>query len=126
MKAPFKLKIPVGWVRTCYTIGASLFWAVPNHGLHAQEFTYTNINGTITITRYNGPGGDVTIPSAIDGLPVGALGDWAIGYVTDWTVTSVTIPNSVVKLGAYAVSGCEALTNVTIGASVARIGDSAF
>ena len=40
----------------------------------AQDFNYTNTNGTITITGYTGPGGEVTIPSTIDGLPVTAIG----------------------------------------------------
>ena len=34
------------------------------------QFTYTTNNGTITITRYTGPVGAVTIPSTINGLPV--------------------------------------------------------
>jgi hypothetical protein len=34
------------------------------------QFTYTTDNGTITITRYTGPGGAVAIPGAINGLPV--------------------------------------------------------
>src|SRR5262245_20647853 len=34
------------------------------------QFNYTTDNGTITITGYAGPGGAVTIPSTINGLPV--------------------------------------------------------
>jgi hypothetical protein len=33
------------------------------------QFTYTINNGTVTITGYTGPGGDVAIPATIDGLP---------------------------------------------------------
>ena len=36
--------------------------------LHAQ-FDFVTNNGTITITGYTGPGGDVLIPSATNGLP---------------------------------------------------------
>jgi hypothetical protein len=43
------------------------------------QFTYTTNNGTITITRYTGPGGDVIIPSTIDGLPVTSIGAGAFG-----------------------------------------------
>src|SRR5690349_1269723 len=42
--------------------------------LRAQDFTYTNSNGTITITGYIGPGGNVTIPASIEGLAVTAIG----------------------------------------------------
>ena len=41
------------------------------------QFTYTNNNGAITITGYTGPGGDVTIPDTISGLPVTSIGDYA-------------------------------------------------
>ncbi len=33
------------------------------------DFTYTNNSGTITITEYNGSGGEAIIPSTINGLP---------------------------------------------------------
>ena len=39
-----------------------------------QDFTYITNNGTITITRYIGTGGDVIIPSTISGLPVTTIG----------------------------------------------------
>ena len=34
------------------------------------QYTYTTHNGTTPITGYSGPGGEVTIPSTLDGLPV--------------------------------------------------------
>jgi hypothetical protein len=39
-------------------------------GAQAKDFSYYFTNGTITITSYNGPGGDVTVPSTINGVPV--------------------------------------------------------
>jgi len=44
--------------------------------LNAQ-FSYRTNNGTITITKYSGSGGAVSIPSAINRLPVTSLGDLA-------------------------------------------------
>ena len=41
-------------------------------------------------------------------------------------LTSVTIPNSVTSIGGSAFSGCSALTSVTIGNSVTSIGDRVF
>lgn len=41
-------------------------------------------------------------------------------------LTSVTIPDSVTSIGAYAFSGCSGLTSVTIPDSVTRIGEWAF
>ncbi len=87
------------------------------------QFTYTNNNGAITITGYTGPGGDVTIPDTISGLPVTSIGDYAF-----WgqALTSVTIPNSVTFIGDWAFGLCLSLTNVTIPNSVTSIGHMAF
>ncbi|KNY29433.1 leucine-rich repeat protein [Pseudobacteroides cellulosolvens] len=42
-----------------------------------QNFTYTEANGEITITKYTGLGvSDVTIPGTIDGKPVMAIADY--------------------------------------------------
>jgi len=96
-----------------------------------------NKNG-VTITGYNGPGGNVTIPSVIDGKQVTSIGNRAFRY--DTSITSVTIPNGVisiedggsrkdaygqsVELGAFL--RCTNLTSVTIPDSVTTIGAWAF
>src|SRR4030095_11744636 len=51
----------------------------------AGDYTYWTNNGTITITGYSGPGGDVTIPSVINGLEVTGIGDYAF-----WRNTNLT------------------------------------
>jgi hypothetical protein len=45
-----------------------LMLALP--ALVQAQFNYMTNNGTITITGYTCPGGAVTIPSTINGLPV--------------------------------------------------------
>jgi hypothetical protein len=92
--------------------------------VQAQDYTYTVNNGTITITRYTGPGGDVTIPGTINGLPVRGIGDGAFFNCTN--LTNVTIPNSVTSIGTSAFDSCTSLTSVTIPNSVKSIGDHAF
>jgi hypothetical protein len=87
------------------------------------QFSYTNDNGRITITKYTGPGGAVIIPDMIDGLPVTRIGGSAF---FESSLTAVVIPNSVTSIGGSAFSHCGGLTNVTIGNSVTIIGDSAF
>jgi hypothetical protein len=88
------------------------------------QFNYTTYNGTITITGYYGPGGAVTIPYTINGLPVTSIGDSA--FVSCTSLTSVTIPASVTSIGFGAFNSCTSLTSVTIPASVTSIGDAAF
>jgi hypothetical protein len=58
----------------------------------SEDFLYCTNNGTITITGYIGPGGDVAIPKTIYGLPVATIRDLAFYACTnlsfggpDWT-----------------------------------------
>ncbi len=71
------------------------------------------------LIKYNGPGGDVVIPSGVT-----AIGERAFLYCS--SLTSVTIPNSVTSIGSSAFSECTSLTDVTIPGSVTSIGSSAF
>ena len=88
------------------------------------QFTTTATNGTITITGYNGPGGVVTIPATLDGLPVTAIGQYA--FRDNTSLTSVTIPNSVTSIEGYAFYYCTNLTSVTLPNSVTSLGNGAF
>jgi hypothetical protein len=93
-------------------------------GVVANQYTYTTNNGTITITKYTGPGGAVTIPSTINGLPVTSIGDSAFESYT--SLTSVTIGNNVISIEDWAFEGCTSLASVTIPDSVTSIGYAAF
>ena len=103
---------------------------LPIAELPAQDFTYTNTNGTITITGYTGPGGAVTIPSTINGLPVTRIG--GLAFNNQSSVTSVALPVSITSFesglapagGAFGF--CTGLTNLAIPNSVTNIGDYAF
>ncbi len=64
------------------------------------QFDYTTNAGTITITHYAGPGGVVTIPATINGLPVTSIGNYALSSNGP---ISLTIPASVTNIGEYAV-----------------------
>ncbi len=93
-------------------------------GLFTPPYTYTTNNGALTITGYTGTNGTVTIPGAIDGLPVTILGDAAFSNCTG--LTSVTIPNSVTNIGISAFEACTHLVSVLIGTNVTSIGHFAF
>jgi len=89
------------------------------------QFNYTVNSGTsITITGYTGPGGAVSIPSTIAGLPVALIGGSSFYFLQ--SITSVTIPNSVTSIGDSAFMDCCNMTSVTISNSVTSIGDFAF
>src|SRR4051812_19598578 len=108
--------------------GGRLFWllllfAGISNPLQAQ-FAYTVINGTVTITGYNGSGGAVTIPSTINGLPVTAIGSAA--FINKFTLTSLSLPETLTDINNSAFRNCTGLTNVTIPKSVTTIRPGAF
>jgi len=75
--------------------------------VQAEDYTYTTDNGTITITKYIGPGGEVAIPSAINEIPVTAIGYGAFWSCTN--VTSIAIPKSVTTISDGVFTGCDSL-----------------
>jgi hypothetical protein len=73
------------------------------------DFTYYADGGIAKIVRYTGAGGDVTIPTYING--------WLVQYIQDGAfsncagVTSVIIPGGVVSIGSTAFYPCTGLNN---------------
>ena len=123
-----QMRIRARCVRTCCFARALLMlWLAHLGEIAAQDFTYTTNNGTITITRYTGPGGAVIIPSTIDSLPVTRIGDRAFDLpLLNTTPTSVTIPDSVMSIGNSAFESCANLMSVAIPNGVVSIGESGF
>ena len=111
---------------TIYYLAGTTGWGPAFGGLPTAlwdplvPFNYTTNNDTITITKYTGPGGAVTIPSTINGLPVTGIGDCA--FCQCGILTSVTIPNSVVSTGDDAFAGCTSLTSVYFAGNAPGLG----
>ncbi len=66
---------------------------------------------------------NIVIPSTYNGLPVTSIGDYAF---YSCSLTSVTIPEGVTRIGNSAFEACHSLTSVTIPEGVTKIGNSAF
>ena len=93
--------------------------------VQAQDYTYTtNEDNTITITKYTGSGGVVTIPDTISGLPVTSIGNYAFYQCS--SLTSVTMSTNVTSIGVSAFDTCTSLSGIAIGNSVISIGLGAF
>lgn len=105
----------------------------------ASSSDFTISNGVLV--KYNGAGGNVTIPNGVTKIGDGAF--LACNRLTSVNIpttvseigmqafmasglTSVTIPNSVKKIGREAFWSCGSLTSVTIGSSVIEMGGIAF
>jgi len=75
-----------------------------------------------TITNYTGQGGDIIIPSTIDGIIITTIGD---GAFSNKSLTSVVIPDSVTTIKDWAFHDNQ-LTSVTIPNNITFIGNQAF
>jgi hypothetical protein len=94
--------------------------------LQAQSsagFNYSVSNSTATITGYSGTNKVISIPSNLNGYTVTRIGTNAF---YESVVTSVTLPDSVTVVGAYAFARCFNLTNISLGNGLSSIGDFAF
>ena len=111
-------------MKTSFKVPLPLLLLLTLPAMVQAQFIFTTNNGTLTITGYTGSGGAVTIPDTSNGWPVTNIGDHA--FMNCYSLTSVTIPNSVISIGYYAFSGCTSLTNVTLGTNVTSIGDGPF
>ncbi len=90
---------------------------------------YSQDGYTAEITRYNGPGGDVAIPSVVIDNSGTNYSVTSIGYLAFFNcarLITVTIPNSVTTIGDEAFFECTNLSSVTIPDSVTSIGSAAF
>ena len=99
--------------------------------LAQAQFTFTTNNGAITITGYTGSGGNIVIPSVINGYPVKNIGMYAFNpyptpYVHQNQVTSVVIPDSVTNIEFSAFYGCSQLTNVVMSTNVTELSVEVF
>lgn len=89
-------------------LGAS----VATHAAQFGDFTYESSGTEISITGYTGPGGNVTIPDTITGLPVTSIQWRAFEGCT--SLTRVTIGNSVTNIEWRAFGGCASLASIDV------------
>ncbi len=89
-----------------------------------SQWKYILVDDGVCVDGYGEePCGDLIIPGELDGYPVTAIGDSAFERLN---ITSVTIPDSVQRIGDYAFFECSRLTEITIPASVIRMGWNPF
>ena len=87
------------------------------------KFIYTVENDEAIITGFIGNEENITIPSAIDGYTVTCVSDEAFASSS---IKSISLPNTITKIGWFAFKNCSNLKSIVIPNSVKTIGYSAF
>lgn len=77
-----------------------------------------------TILSYQGGGGNIVIPSTINGQAVTKIGANAFEY--NKTITGITIPDSVTEIGYRAFMACSTMTYLKLGNGVQILGQQSF
>lgn len=76
---------------------------------YSGEWRYTISSGEATLREYFGTASSIIIPSFIDGYPVTEIGE---KLFEDSSITNVTIPKSIEKIGYNAFANCKYLTSI--------------
>lgn len=93
------------------------------------DYDYIVRDGGAVILNYRGEGGEVIVPESLGGYPVRVIGAPAFSGDTWWDkndLTSIALPDTVVKIAEAALQYNLALTSVTLGSGIKEIGASAF
>ncbi|MCL2056192.1 MAG: leucine-rich repeat domain-containing protein [Oscillospiraceae bacterium] len=100
--------------------GRTLRWFSEALGWEKRaDFEYKHSGKGYSVSKYNGPGGEVPIPAKIENDSVAGIVQYAFMYHE--FVTSVILPEGITLIGAGAFAGCTSLESITIPASVTAI-----
>lgn len=115
---------------TVYYLYGTTGWSSMFAGFRAfvwdppSQLAYTITSGTISIMGYTGPGGKVSIPATINGLPVISIGNGAFYFFGP--LTSITFPGSVTSIGNNAFAYCTNLTSIYCNGNAPTVPSNAF
>ena len=126
-------KLECGTIPVFLVLLGAVFVAVPQDTsasapmsgpYYSGDYTYMVSGGTAITIGYTGAGGAVSIPSALGGYAVTAIG--GDSFANSIQLTSVAVPLGVNSIGDLTFQGCAALTAVSIPRTVTQIGVGDF
>lgn len=97
-----------------------------------EDFSFEEVDGTITIKEYIGSDEHVVVPETINNKPVTRIDVYAFFFANaknkeqNKELKSVVLPDTVTHIGNAAFDHCEALTSVTLPKNLEEIGSAAF
>ena len=108
LKGEYYFTIDVNLTNIFYGCGNVTAW-----GFKQQE------DGTLKLTSYVGPYGEITIPGEVDGTAVTSVGSYLFGYEGNAAVTDVILPDSITSLASGAFNNCTGLSGTKVFVGVA-------
>ncbi|MFA5007245.1 MAG: leucine-rich repeat protein [Candidatus Izemoplasmatales bacterium] len=118
-----------GWYDNAELLGDSIdfpYYDATSNGLvlyakwDPNPFVFVlNSQGTYTVTGYEGSDVNVVIPNSYLGVAVTHIGYRAFADLV--SITSVTIPESIVSMETYAFAGCTGLTTLIVLSAASEI-----
>lgn len=107
-----------------FSLIALLAFASSAKTVKQDGFVFDVKSGKATVVSYSGKAQKVVIPSKVSSSPVTEIAGECFWQVR--TMTSVSIPDSVEKIGHTAFNECTALKSITLPKKLASLGDAAF
>lgn len=92
-----------------------------DNGITSGNYQYIVLDdGTAKITKYKGSVAELTIPSEIDGYSVTSIGNRAFYFYDCYSLTSITIPDSITSIDSYAFYDDIPLTEISVNSENAN------
>ena len=90
----------------------------------ADQFTYSEVNGNIIITKYKGSAETVSIPDKINGKTVKQISTGA--FQSNSKIKTVVLPKTLISVDSGAFNNCSSLTTVILFDSLTNVSDGSF
>ena len=124
MKKWLKAALSIALCVLLMTAAAPLAFAEESRSVQEGDWTYEYTSSGVKITAYSGSSANVTIPSALGGGTVTAIGDYVFSGCT--TVQQITMPDTVTSIGEFSFEFCENLWSIRLSENLTAIPAGAF